>query len=249
MRAMSIAVSAAIFLSLSAAAAMAGTSDTPGAGTGTQGTQRTGTPTGQGASGGTPMARGTGGTGDLNGLWYFSTSGHTSSGVCPPGKPGIGKLTISQSGSAIDLKLISGAVCKPASVCSYSGSVSGGRVSVANSASVDDEGGRVSNRLELSIVSDERMQGSSSSQYTHPEGPGCSWSSEMEAERVLPNRTASSAPGSTTPAVSGGGSSGQGGTSGTGGQGGTSGTGGEGGNTTGSGGGSSGQGGTSGTGG
>ena len=117
---------------------------------------------------------------DISGLWFFSTSMHTVTGVCPPGKPSIGKAMIIQKESQVTFDFISGAVCKPASVCHYTGSTSGGIVSLTNSATVDSEGGTVSNTLKLIVASSDKITGRSASKYNHPSGMGCSWASEIE---------------------------------------------------------------------
>ena len=120
---------------------------------------------------------------DLNGVWEFSTSNHT--GGCPgsgPGFPMAGLIEISQSGAGIAMQVVSGAICDPASMCSYGGQIAQGDLILWNSDTVDDEGGKVTNTLHLIFANNSLAQGVGGSLYVHPK-MSCAWNWDMMIHR------------------------------------------------------------------
>jgi len=120
---------------------------------------------------------------DLDGTWEFATSNHQ--GGCPgagPGFPMGGLIEIGQTGGAIAMEIVSGATCDPAALCSFTGEIAEGDLILWNSASVDDEGGSVTNTLHLVFASDSLAQGVGGAYYHHPE-MDCLWSWDMMIHR------------------------------------------------------------------
>ena len=120
---------------------------------------------------------------DLNGVWEFATSNHQ--GGCPGGAAGFpmaGLMEISQAGGAIAMQVVSGAVCDPASMCSFTGEIAEGDLILWNSAPVDEEGGKVTNTLHLVFQNDSLAQGVGGSLYLHPK-MSCLWSWDMIVHR------------------------------------------------------------------
>jgi len=74
-------------------------------------------------------------------------------------------------------------------MCNYSGAMTGRNIKVSNEATVDDEGGKVFNTILLSFPSDAEAEGSSTSQYIHPDGLSCKWNSEIALMRVSQGQT------------------------------------------------------------
>ena len=122
---------------------------------------------------------------DLSGTWNYSSSAQKVTGKCPAGVPASGTATISQKGKSVTLKYTSGAVCVPAAVCSYAGSLDGNQLTLNNHAVVDDEGGNVTNALGLVVASNESINGTSSSRYVHPKGMECHWESKVTFSRKI----------------------------------------------------------------
>ncbi len=117
---------------------------------------------------------------DFSGVWEYATRGHTVSGMCNnPGEAMSGLLEIGTSGGDVSLTLVSGAVCKPASMCDYTGRIQNRYVIVSNTDRVDDEGGEVTNALQLIFVGEETGFGRGGSYYLHPEGYECQWDYEI----------------------------------------------------------------------
>jgi hypothetical protein len=131
---------------------------------------------------------------NINGTWKYFTSGQTVSGVCPNRKPGNGKIIIQQNGGNVTLQFVSGAVCQPASMCDYTGTITGRNIKVSNEATVDSEGGKVLNTILLSFPSDAEAEGSSTSRYVHPDGLSCKWNSEIALMRVSQGQTSDNSP-------------------------------------------------------
>ncbi len=120
---------------------------------------------------------------NLTGTWKYTSSGQKVTGKCPPGKSQSGTMKIVQNGKQVSLSYTSGAVCKPASVCHYTGALDGNNLTATNHAVVDDEGGEVVNALGLVIMSNKSANGTSSSRYTHPKGFECHWESKIALSR------------------------------------------------------------------
>jgi hypothetical protein len=124
---------------------------------------------------------------DLNGIWNFETTQPTVSGVCPAGTAMAGTAAITQNGNAVTLKYISGAKCKPAAVCSYDGTLDeeGNQFVVANSVTVDSEGGTVSSAIRLTVYNNEYASGNGTNHYVHPKGFECRWNMDVVFTREL----------------------------------------------------------------
>ena len=121
---------------------------------------------------------------DTSGVWEYSTSNHTVSGVCPdPGNAMSGLLEIAASGGDVSLTLVSGATCNPEWVCNYSGQVETGYLVFSNTGIVDDEGGKITNTLQMIFADPEAGFGRGGSYYLHPEGYECHWSYDITFHR------------------------------------------------------------------
>ena len=108
--------------------------------------------------------------------WNYTTSGSTVTGPCPPGPAGSGTITISGGAGGYTLVFVSGRVCSPASMCTFSGTLSGNTLLVSNADTVDDEGGSATDALALTVYTNGHISGDGSSRYVHPEGFECHWS-------------------------------------------------------------------------
>ena len=122
---------------------------------------------------------------NITGTWNYTASASVVTGVCPPGGPASGTCTISKTGDTYTLKILSGRVCKPASMCTFTGQLSGNVLTLSNTDTVDSERGAVTNALGLMVVSNEFIDGRSSSRYVHPQGYECQWSNTMTLDRKL----------------------------------------------------------------
>ena len=110
----------------------------------------------------------------------------TVAGGCPAGKSAAGSCEISGNPESFTLTLTSGSVCSPVATCTYECQPEGEGFVCTNSVVVDNEGGRVSNTLELSPLSGNAYNGTSISQYAHPGGFSCVWESEAEVTAEFP---------------------------------------------------------------
>ena len=124
---------------------------------------------------------------DLNGTWNFKTTQPTVSGVCPAGTAVAGTAAITQNGNAVTLKYVSGAKCNPAAVCSYEGTLDeeGNQFVVANSVTVDSEGGTVTSAIRLTVYNNEFANGNGTNHYVHPKGFECRWNMNVVFTREL----------------------------------------------------------------
>jgi hypothetical protein len=122
---------------------------------------------------------------NITGNWNYAASASTVTGMCPPGGPASGTCTISTSGDMYTLKILSGRICKPSSMCIFTGQLSGNTLVLSNTDIVDSEKGTVTNALGLLVVSNEFIDGRSSSRYIHPQGHECQWSNTMTLDRKL----------------------------------------------------------------
>ena len=124
---------------------------------------------------------------DLNGTWFISTSKPTVSGGCPAGSGVNGKAAITQQETEVTLKYTSGARCRPAAVCSYTGTLEkeGNQFVVANSVTVDGEGGTVSSAIVLTVFNNGLARGKGTNRYVHPEGFECRWNMSVVLSREL----------------------------------------------------------------
>lgn len=120
---------------------------------------------------------------DVDGEWSYEVSDSWKKGPCPVGKGGGGKITMAQDGDAVTLVFVSGRKCRPESMCTFEGTLSGETLVVSNAAQVDDEGGTVKNEIELTFSSADAAAGTSESSYTHPGGMECRWGSKVKLTR------------------------------------------------------------------
>jgi len=124
---------------------------------------------------------------DLNGTWNYTTTTPTVSGGCPAGTALAGTAAITQNGNAVTLKYVSGAKCNPAAVCSYDGTLDEeeNQFVVANSVTVDSEGGTVTSALSLTVYNNELAEGNGTNHYVHPQGFECRWNMDVVFTREL----------------------------------------------------------------
>jgi hypothetical protein len=120
---------------------------------------------------------------DVAGEWSYEVSDSWKKGPCPVGKGGEGKITMAQDGEAVTLVFVSGRTCRPESMCTFEGTLSGETLVVSNAAQVDDEGGTVKNQMELTFAGADAASGTSESSYTHPGGMECRWGSKVTLTR------------------------------------------------------------------
>lgn len=100
---------------------------------------------------------------NITGTWKYEM---ISSG----GPPAAGTCSITGGKGGYTLVLQSGAVCKPKSMCTFTGQLTGNTLILSNSDKVDDEGGSVTNAMNLTVHSNELITGNGSSRYVHPDG-------------------------------------------------------------------------------
>ena len=124
---------------------------------------------------------------DLNGTWNFQTTQPTVSGRCPAGTAVAGTAAITQNGNAVSLKYVSGAKCNPAAVCSYDGTLDEeeNQFVVANSVTVDSEGGTVTSAVRLTVYNNGYADGNGTNHYVHPKGFECRWNMNVIFTREL----------------------------------------------------------------
>ncbi len=120
---------------------------------------------------------------DYSGDWQGTLALSLVSGSCPAGSTNNVTVSISQKDDTATMNILSGFKCDPAAVCNYSCTVSGNRMSCANSGVADDEGGRYSNTYEVVFQSGGSASGSGTSAYSHPSGYNCSWNATLELSR------------------------------------------------------------------
>jgi hypothetical protein len=120
---------------------------------------------------------------DVSGDWSYEVSDSWNKGPCPVGKGGSGKITMTQDGDKVTLVFVSGRKCRPKSMCTFEGTLSGDQLVVENSAKVDDEGGEAKNEIVLTLHGANSASGTSESSYTHPKGMECRWGSKVKLTR------------------------------------------------------------------
>ena len=113
---------------------------------------------------------------NIVGTWGYTTSGSSVTGVCPPGPAASGTVTISGGAGGYTVVFVSGRICSPASMCTFTGTLAGNTLLVSNADTVDDEGGSASDALNLTVYNNGFISGNGSSSYIHPEGFECHWS-------------------------------------------------------------------------
>lgn len=125
---------------------------------------------------------------DISGAWIYATANHTVLACdfpAPAGSPMSGHLEIAEHEGGVTAMLVTGATCDPASMCIYEGAITGTLLAVANSDTVDSEGGVASNGWSLIFTAPDNGQGSGTSTYVHPEGR-CAWGYTITVRRPIP---------------------------------------------------------------
>jgi hypothetical protein len=120
---------------------------------------------------------------DIVGSWSYVTSASSVTGMCPAGPASSGTITISGGAGGYTVVFVSGRVCNPASMCTFTGTLSGNNLLVSNADTVDNEGGSAGNALNLTVYSNGMITGNGSSSYIHPDGFECHWSYTISMTR------------------------------------------------------------------
>ncbi|MBN2907230.1 MAG: hypothetical protein JXJ18_11025 [Rhodobacteraceae bacterium] len=127
---------------------------------------------------------------DISGAWIYTSTNHVVLSCdfpAPPGPDMSGHMEIAEiGGGAVSLTLVTGATCSPDTMCIFDGAIVGNVLNVANSATVDNEGGVASNGLSLIFTAPDRGLGSGVSSYVHPEGYRCNWGYSVTLRRPVP---------------------------------------------------------------
>lgn len=116
------------------------------------------------------------------GQWNYSTANHWSKGPVPAGKPSKGVLVITQLGDQFKMEFKSGMVFSPPELRYFTGTKNGQEYLFANSAQVDNEGGRAKNTCTLKMAGANMCKGKSYSQYTNS-GITFSWGFDITLTR------------------------------------------------------------------
>lgn len=121
----------------------------------------------------------------ISGTWNYNATMPSVQGMCPPGGPASGTLTINKGSGARPYILVfqSGRVCNPASLCTFHGTLTGNELVFVNEAKADDEGGEVTNAFRLTVLTNDVATGNASSRYIHPDGMECQWSYSITLRR------------------------------------------------------------------
>lgn len=101
----------------------------------------------------------------------------------PGGQGGSGEIRMTQEANEVTLVFVSGRTCRPKSMCTFTGTLSGRTLTVRNAAPVDDEGGQAKNEISLTFDGRDAAVGSSESSYAHPGGMQCRWGSKLTLKR------------------------------------------------------------------
>ena len=116
------------------------------------------------------------------GQWNYSTANHWAKGPVPAGKPSKGILVITQLGDQFKMEFKSGMVFSPPELRYFTGTRNGQEYLFANSAQVDNEGGRAKNTCTLKMAGANMCKGKSYSQYTNS-GITFSWGFDITLTR------------------------------------------------------------------
>ena len=116
------------------------------------------------------------------GQWNYSTANHWAKGPVPAGKPSKGVLVITQLGDQFKMEFKSGMVFSPPELRYFTGTKNGQEYLFANSAQVDNEGGRAKNTCTLKMAGANMCKGKSYSQYTNS-GITFSWGFDITLTR------------------------------------------------------------------
>ena len=116
------------------------------------------------------------------GQWNYSTANHWAKGPVPAGKPSKGVLVITQLGDQFKMEFKSGMVFSPPELRYFTGTKNGQEYLFANSAQVDNEGGRAKNTCTLKMSGANMCKGKSYSQYTNS-GITFSWGFDITLTR------------------------------------------------------------------
>jgi hypothetical protein len=120
---------------------------------------------------------------EVAGKWSYEVSGGWKKGPCPAGKGGSGEIRMTQEGDQVTLVFLSGRACRPKSMCTFKGTLTGQTLVVKNAATVDGEGGQAKNEISLTFSGSNAASGTSESSYTHPGGMECRWGSKLTLKR------------------------------------------------------------------
>jgi len=119
----------------------------------------------------------------VTGVWHFESPGATETGPCPQGIDSSGTLEIKKEANGFSLHFTSGQVCKPAFTCQFLGDIQKDHLILSNHGVVDDEGGKVTNTLDITMTQKKSMTAESRSEYAHPSGIKCIWKGTMKLSR------------------------------------------------------------------
>ncbi len=115
---------------------------------------------------------------NFHSTWNFSNFNHSVTGGCPNGSDATGSLVINQTGDSFTLEFTNGMTCSPASMCLFSGTVSGAEYTGSNTAVVDNEGGVATNTFIFTASSASEAAGHTVSTYVHPQ-MSCEWNFDV----------------------------------------------------------------------
>ena len=116
---------------------------------------------------------------DLSGDWNYATSDSWG----PHNKDTSGTCTIKRNGKAFIFTFETGYRCEPEPVCTLKGTASGRTYNFSTKDQVDDEGGIVETRMNLTLTSESSAVGKSTSIYMHPSGFTMKWGGDIRLFR------------------------------------------------------------------
>ena len=120
---------------------------------------------------------------DPTGVWQVTRSNSKTMGPCPMGGNGGGELRIEKEAGGFTLTYGEGMTCRPAEVCHLTSSETEGIYTFTTTVPVDDEGGKVTNAVQIEFTSATAAAGTGSSKYVHPEGFSCTWTFDIALSR------------------------------------------------------------------
>lgn len=116
---------------------------------------------------------------DLSGDWNYATSDTWG----PHNKDTSGTCTIKKNGKAFTFTFETGYRCEPETVCTLKGAASGKTYNFSTKDQVDDEGGIVETKMNLTLTSESSAVGKSTSIYMHPSGFTMKWGGDIRLSR------------------------------------------------------------------
>jgi hypothetical protein len=120
---------------------------------------------------------------DLAGTWSCSLSHVRVSGICPPTPKQSGTCEIRKADGAYTLVYASGFRCSPKAACTFSCSVSEGKLTCDNAGAADNEGGRYATELVFDLGAGTPALGTGKSTYQGP-GMRCEWKTRLTLTRA-----------------------------------------------------------------